>query len=69
MSKMHSQTRITDNKGNARFQSYCANHMPQITWRPVPNDDIGIDGEVEIYNNEGKPLQEIIKIQLKFAKN
>lgn len=65
MSKLHSQTRITDNKGNARFQSYCANHKPQISWRPISNDDIGIDGEVEIYDKDGKPLAEIIKIQLK----
>lgn len=65
MSKVHSQTRITDNKGTARFQSYCANHKPQISWKPVPNDDIGIDGEVELFDNDGKPLSELIKIQLK----
>ena len=65
MSKVHSQSRITDNKGNARFQTYCANHKPQISWRTVPNDDIGIDGEVELYDKDHKPLAEIIKIQLK----
>jgi Domain of unknown function (DUF4365) len=65
MSKVHSQSRITDNKGNARFQTYCANHKPQISWRTVPNDDIGIDGEVELYDKDYKPLAEIIKIQLK----
>ncbi|HEX8286724.1 MAG TPA: DUF4365 domain-containing protein [Pyrinomonadaceae bacterium] len=65
MSKVHSQTRITDNKGTARFQSYCANHEPQISWKPTPNDDIGIDGEVELFDEQGKPLSELIKIQLK----
>lgn len=65
MSKVHSQSRITDNKGNARFQTYCANHKPQISWRTVPNDDIGIDGEAELYDKDHKPLAEIIKIQLK----
>lgn len=65
MSKVHSQTRITDNKGTARFQSYCANHKPQISWKPIPNDDIGIDGEVELFDDAGKPLSELIKIQLK----
>jgi hypothetical protein len=65
MSKVHSQTRITDNKGTARFEYYCANHTPQISWKPIPNDDIGIDGEVELFDNSGEPLSELIKIQLK----
>lgn len=65
MSKVHSQSRITDNKGNARFQTYCAKHEPQISWRTLSNDDIGIDGEVELYDKDYKPLAEIIKIQLK----
>ncbi len=56
MSKVHSQPRITDNKGNARFQTYCANHKPQISWRTLSNDDIGIDGEVELYDKDYKPL-------------
>jgi len=65
MTKTHSQTKVTENKGIARFESYCANHIPQISWRPVPNDDIGIDGEVELYDLDGKPLAEILKVQLK----
>lgn len=65
MSKIHSQTRIIDNKGTSRFASYCANHEPQISWRSIPNDDIGIDGEVEFYDVKGEPFAEIIKIQLK----
>jgi len=65
MSKINSETRITDNKGIAAFHNYCANHKPAISWRPISNDDIGIDGEVELYNQNGEPLAEIIKIQLK----
>ncbi len=65
MSKINSETRITDNKGTAAFHTYCSNHKPAISWRGVPNDDIGIDGEVELYNRNGEPLAEIIKIQLK----
>lgn len=65
MSKIHSQTRIIDNKGLARLQTYCANHTPQVSWRPVSNDDIGIDGEIELYSDEGHRLSEIIKVQLK----
>jgi tetratricopeptide (TPR) repeat protein/dsDNA-binding SOS-regulon protein len=65
MPKTHSQTRITDNKGNARIASYCANHNPQITWRKIIDDDIGIDGEIEIYDQNYHPLAEIIKVQLK----
>jgi hypothetical protein len=63
--KIHSDTRITDNKGVAAFYTYCSNHVPAISWRGIPNDDIGIDGEVELYNERGEPLSEIIKIQLK----
>jgi hypothetical protein len=65
MSKINSETRITDNKGNAALATYCANHIPAISWRPILTDDIGIDGEVELYNLNGEPLAEIIKIQLK----
>ncbi|SFD01289.1 protein of unknown function [Flexibacter flexilis DSM 6793] len=65
MSKINSETRITDNKGTAAFHTYCSHHKPSISWRAVSNDDIGIDGEVELYNENGEPLAEIIKIQLK----
>lgn len=65
MPKNHSQARVVENKGIARFHSFCANHQPAITWRPVTNDDIGIDGEIELYDNDGTPLAEIIKVQLK----
>lgn len=65
MSKINSETRITDNKGTAAFHTYCSNHKPAMSWRGVTNDDIGIDGEVELYNQNGEPLAEIIKIQLK----
>lgn len=65
MVKRHSNSRIVENKGLARLQGFCANHKPQISWRPVTNDDIGIDGEIELYDNEGHPLAEILKVQLK----
>ena len=64
-SKIHSTTRKTDNKGVAKLAEYCAFHNPQLSWRPISNDDIGIDGEIELYNEDGKPLAEIFKIQLK----
>ncbi len=64
-SKIHSDTRKTDNKGGAKLAEYCAFHNPQLTWRPISNDDIGIDGEIELYNQDGTPLAEIIKVQLK----
>lgn len=34
------------------------------TWRPTPNDDYGIDGEIEI-NKEGSPTGKLIKVQSK----
>jgi hypothetical protein len=34
------------------------------TWRPTPNDDYGIDGEIEL-NKEGAPTGKIIKVQSK----
>jgi hypothetical protein len=64
-SKIHSETRTTDNKGVAKLTEYCAFHKPQLSWRPISNDDIGIDGEIELYNEDGTPLAEIIKVQLK----
>jgi hypothetical protein len=65
MPKKHSQSRVVENKGLASIQHYCANHKPQITWRPVGNDDIGCDGEIELYDDSGHPLEEILKVQLK----
>jgi tetratricopeptide (TPR) repeat protein len=65
MPKIHSTSRITDNKGNARIATYCANHNPQITWRKILEDDIGVDGEIELYDENYHPLAEIIKVQLK----
>lgn len=65
MAKSYSDTRIIDNKGNARLTQYCAVHKPQLVWRRTPNDDIGIDGEIELYDGDGNPLSEIIKVQLK----
>lgn len=65
MSKKHAQQRVVENKGIASFYSFCANHKPAITWRPTTNDDIGIDGEVELYDESGSPLAEILKVQLK----
>jgi tetratricopeptide (TPR) repeat protein len=65
MPKIHSTSRITDNKGNARIATYCANHNPQITWRKILEDDIGVDGEIELYDANYHPLAEIIKVQLK----
>lgn len=38
------------------------------TWRPTPNDDYGIDGEIEI-NKEGAPTGKIIKVQSKYGKS
>ena len=38
------------------------------TWRPTPNDDYGIDGEIEI-NREGTPTGKIIKVQCKSGKS
>lgn len=64
-SKIHSETRTTDNKGVAKLTEYCAFHKPQLTWRPISNDDIGIDGEIELYNDDGTPMAQIIKVQLK----
>jgi hypothetical protein len=64
-SKIHSESRKTDNKGVAKLSEYCAFHKPQLTWRPIPNDDIGIDGEIELYSFDGIPIAEIIKVQLK----
>lgn len=63
--KIHSETRKTENKGVATLTEYCAFHEPQLSWRPISNDDIGIDGEIELYNENGAPLAEIIKVQLK----
>lgn len=34
------------------------------TWRPTPNDDYGIDGEIEI-NKDGAPTGKIMKVQIK----
>ncbi len=65
MSKINSETRITDNKGNAALATYCANHKPAISWKPIPIDDIGIDGQAELFNVLNEPLGEIIYIQLK----
>lgn len=65
MSKVHAQSRVVESKGIARFHTYCANHKPPISWKPTSNDDIGIDGEVELFDKHGKPLPELIKIQLK----
>jgi hypothetical protein len=65
MSKINSETRITDNKGNAALATFCANHIPAISWKPIPIDDIGIDGQAELFNNNNEPLSEIIYIQLK----
>ncbi|TXK37900.1 DUF4365 domain-containing protein [Pontibacter qinzhouensis] len=65
MSKIHSDTRVIDNKGNAKLAEYCAFHNPQISWRAITHDDIGIDGELELYNDKGEPMAEILKVQLK----
>jgi tetratricopeptide (TPR) repeat protein len=65
MPKIHSTSRITDNKGNARIATYCAYHFPPISWRKILEDDIGIDGEFELYDEVGQRLAEILKIQLK----
>jgi hypothetical protein len=65
MPKKHSQSRVVENKGLAALQHYCANHDPQLTWRPVGNDDIGCDGEIELYDDDGYPIAEIIKVQIK----
>ncbi|MCU0445234.1 MAG: DUF4365 domain-containing protein [Microscillaceae bacterium] len=65
MSKINSETRIIDNKGNAALATFCANHIPAISWKPIPIDDIGIDGQAELFNNNNEPLSEIIYIQLK----
>lgn len=65
MLKINSETRITDNKGSAALATFCANHIPAISWKPIPIDDIGIDGQAELFNNTNEPLSEIIYIQLK----
>lgn len=33
-------------------------------WRPTPNDDVGIDGEIEL-GNDGAATAKIIKVQVK----
>ena len=65
MSKIHSENSVTDEKGNAALSTYCANHKPALIWRSQPSTDIGVDGEIELCNENGEPLAEIIKIQLK----
>ncbi|MBL7990239.1 MAG: DUF4365 domain-containing protein, partial [Candidatus Kapabacteria bacterium] len=49
----------------AELSSYCANHKPALIWRSQPITDIGVDGEIELCDENGEPLAEIIKIQLK----
>jgi Domain of unknown function (DUF4365) len=61
----HSQSKTTDNLGLARLNTYCAKHKPQLSWRETPKDDIGIDGEIELYGKKGKPYAKLIKVQLK----
>ncbi len=61
----HSQTRTIDNLGLARLTTFCAKHKPQLSWRETPKDDIGLDGEIELYNKKGKPHAKVIKVQLK----
>lgn len=65
MLKIHSENSITDEKGNAALSIYCANHKPALIWRSQPSTDIGVDGEIELCDENGEPLAEIIKIQLK----
>ncbi len=61
----HSQTRTIDNLGLARLTNFCAKHKPQLSWRETPKDDIGLDGEIELYDKKGKPHAKVIKVQLK----
>jgi tetratricopeptide (TPR) repeat protein len=61
----HSQTRTIDNLGLARLTKFCAKHKPQLSWRETPKDDIGLDGEIELYDKKGKPHAKVIKVQLK----
>jgi tetratricopeptide (TPR) repeat protein len=61
----HSQSRTTDNLGLARLNTYCAKHKPQLTWDEKHKNDIGIDGEIELYDEKGKPYAKLIKVQLK----
>jgi hypothetical protein len=65
MSKINSQSQTTDDKGNARLATYCANHNPKLIWREILKRDIGIDGEIEFCDEFGNSMAEIIKVQLK----
>ena len=69
MSKIVHSSHVTEGKGIAAFDHYCANHSPKILWREESKHDYGVDGEVEITrtNADGKieATAEILKIQLK----
>src|SRR5580704_3272713 len=66
MPKRLNPNRRTANQGVTYLQSI-VDEMGCI-WRPTPNDDVGLDGEVEL-GKEGTATGLIIKVQVKSGKS
>lgn len=66
MGKRVPATKQTENKGLIAVAQF-ANCLGW-TWRPTPNDDYGLDGELEPVQ-EGQPTGKIIKVQIKSGKS
>jgi len=56
MTKVHSKSQQIGNRGVAQLARYCSRHNPVIIFRQTPNDDIGLDGEMELIDPEGNAL-------------
>lgn len=66
MAKKFNPHRRTANQGVA-FVQRIVDEMDCV-WRPTPNDDVGLDGEIEL-GKEGAATARLIKVQVKSGKS
>src|ERR1700704_2173963 len=66
MAKKFNPYRKTANQGVA-FVQRIVDEMGCV-WRPTPNDDVGLDGEIEL-GKEGTATGRLIKVQVKSGKS